>query len=73
MLGPESGFEQVIYYVGPIVQLLFWVVMAVCALWAVLLFKRYVDHVTGGRTDGEKPAVSVDAAQEPIDIEPFVE
>lgn len=36
-------FQQVMYYAGPIVQIIFWVGMLVFALLAYLQFKRLVD------------------------------
>lgn len=51
MIGAQSGFEatfqEFIFYAGPIIQLAYWVTMIVAALWAVTLFKRWVDFGTG--------------------------
>jgi len=68
--GFAMRFEQVMFYVGPIVQVLYWTVISVCAVAAVRLLKRWVDHATSGGTAGERR----EAPGEPkIDIEPFVE
>jgi len=66
-----SGFESFVYYAGPIVQLLYWVVMMVVAVWAVVLFKRLVDHKIARHT---RPAETGAAESAPaLDIDQFVE
>ncbi|MHB1340719.1 MAG: hypothetical protein ACYC77_01740 [Coriobacteriia bacterium] len=66
--GVSSGFDQFVYYAGPIVQLLYWVVMASVSVWAVLLLKRYVDHKTRDRAATKPPAPATN-----ISIDEFVE
>ncbi len=68
--GFAMRFEQVMFYLGPIVQVLYWTVISVCAVAAVRLLKRWVDHATSG----EGAAASGETPGEPeVDIEPFVE
>ncbi|MBC7266792.1 MAG: hypothetical protein H5T75_07470 [Coriobacteriia bacterium] len=68
--GAASGFERFVYYAGPIVQMLYWIVMAAAAVWAVLLLKRWVDHAT---RDASAPGAPAEADEPTVDIEPFVE
>jgi len=51
MVGATGAFEQFVYYAGPIVQLLYWSVLIVASLWAVILFKRWVDFQTGAKAE----------------------
>jgi hypothetical protein len=82
MVGVQSGFEvafqEVIYYAGPIIQLGYWLVMIVAALWAVTLFKRWVDFQTGAGGPGDDAAAAADvpapaAPEKPVSVEEFVE
>jgi hypothetical protein len=52
-------YGQVIAFIA---QILYWVIIAVAALWAVLLFKRLVDFKTGMTVpgSGEDDTVSAD-------------
>ena len=76
MMGEPSGFEawfqEFIFYAGPIMQMVYWLVMAVAAVGAVLLFKRWVDCATGGGRDA-RDATASEAAAEPVPIDEFVE
>lgn len=65
--GFQAAFTSFMYYAGPIVQIVFWVVLAAAAVWACVIFKRYVDFVTGG----SKPAIK--PAEKPVDVEQFVD
>ena len=85
MVGAQSGFEaafqEFVYYAGPVIQLAYWLVMIVAALWAVVLFKRWVDFQTGaGKTEGasESPAgasapVTAMSQDKPVSVDEFVE
>lgn len=69
--GFAMQFDQVMFYVGPIAQVLYWAIVSACAVAAVRLLKRWVDHVTNMRGAA---AVDSEAQGEPeVDIEPFVE
>jgi cobalamin synthase len=70
MIGAQpSGFEawwsQFLNIAYPVLQMLFWIVMIAVAVYAVVLFKRWVEAQTGG----EKAASS----EERISVEEFVE
>lgn len=73
MVGAQSGFavafQEFIYYAGPIVQILYWVVLAVAAIYAVVLLKRLVDHKTGGVATKAADTVT----GEPVRVDEFVE
>ena len=63
----NAAFDRFVYYAGPIVQLLYWVVMAAVAVWAVLLLKRFVDHKVAKHTahapaptPESRPTISID-------------
>ena len=84
MVGAQSGFEvafqEFVFYAGPAIQLTYWLVMIVAALWAVTLFKRWVDFQTGvGRgvetADAPDPVVpaAAPASEKPVSVEEFVE
>lgn len=66
--GVSSGFDQFVYYAGPIVQLLYWVVMASVSVWAVLLLKKLVDHKTRDSAASTPPPAATHIA-----IDEFVE
>lgn len=68
--GFAEGFQKFVYYAGPIVQMLYWIVVAAAAVWAVLLLKRWVDHVT---SRGQEAGVGQTADEPTVDVEPFVE
>jgi hypothetical protein len=74
--GFEAQFQEFVYYAGPIVQLLYWIVLMAAAVWAVLLFKRWVDFQTGAkRGDTATPAQDDSAGRTstPINVDEFVE
>ncbi|MDY0087805.1 MAG: hypothetical protein RBS78_04575 [Coriobacteriia bacterium] len=54
--GVEAAFQEFVYYAGPILQLLYWLTMVVAALWAVLLFKRWVEFQTAQDSGAAKEA-----------------
>lgn len=85
-VGPQSGFDvafqEFVFYAGPIIQLTYWLVMIVAVLWAVTLFKRWVDHQIGVRADepahdaassGASATPPTAASQKPISVDEFVE
>lgn len=68
--GFDAWFQQFMYYAGPTIQVLYWVAMVVISIWAVMVFKRWVDFQTGVAA---KDAGADSVASEPIKIEEFVE
>jgi|GEM_PF-1388526 len=86
MVGASSqfaaDFNEFMYYAGPILQLMYWIIIAVAAVFAAWQFKRYVDHVVGGKSARSARGVEDAAASESgqvasdkteIDIDKFVE
>jgi Ca2+/H+ antiporter len=80
----QSGLEawinqygNIIYFFG---QLAFWLALAVAAVYAVVLFKRLVDHQTGAaaakaaeKAAGDSAQAGKPKADEPVKIDEFVE
>ncbi len=64
------AFQEFIYYAGPIVQILYWVVLAASAVYAVLLFKRLVEFKAGGAA---APGRAEGSPERPVSVEEFVE
>ncbi len=72
----DLWFQSFVAYAGPILNLLFWVVMMVAVIWAVMLFKRLVDFQTGAAKPSEGATEIASTTKEggaAIDIEEFVE
>jgi len=73
MVGASSqfaaDFNEFMYYAGPILQLMYWIIIAAAAVFAAWQFKRYVDYVVGSKSARSKG--SSDATD--IDIDKFVE
>lgn len=71
----ELWFQEFVAYAGPIMNLLYWLVMIIAALWAVMLFKRLVDFKTGVASgdDALAAGTTTKASSETVDIEEFVE
>ena len=74
----EVAFQEFVYYAGPIIQLAYWLAMIVAALWAVTLFKRWVEFQTSAKADVAEsalPAVATAPAApaKAISIDEFVE
>jgi hypothetical protein len=66
--GIQVGFQNFMYFAGPIMQVVFWLVLGVCAIWACLIFKRYVDFMSGAVSEEmSKPA------EKPVSVEEFVD
>jgi len=65
--GFAATFQSFMYYAGPIAQVLFWLVVGIAAIWATLIFKRYVDFMTGGASP------KAGSKTETVDVEKFVE
>jgi hypothetical protein len=81
-VGPQSGFEvafqEFVYYAGPMIQLAYWLVMIVAALWAVTLFKRWVEFQTGAGNEvagstAPMPTTAPAAPAKSISVDEFVE
>ncbi|MBS3956545.1 MAG: hypothetical protein KGZ40_03310 [Clostridiales bacterium] len=77
MIGAQSDFavrfQEFVFYAGPIVQMLYWIVVAGAALYAVLLLRRHMSaHFAGGK---ELPGASRSPAPEtaPVSVDEFVE
>ncbi len=68
--GFQLQFQNFMYYAGPIVQILFWVVLGVAAIWATLIFKRYVDFMMG-KTPAAKAVAS--KSVDDVAVEEFVD
>lgn len=49
-IGWITQYGQIIAFFA---QLLYWIVIAAVAVWATLLFKRYVDGVAGGSSSAK--------------------
>ncbi len=45
--GFQAQFQEFIFYIGSISQVLYWIIIPIIAIWAVLIFKRAVDCHTG--------------------------
>ena len=74
--GFEAAFQEIVFYAGPIIQLSYWLVMIVAVLWAVTLFKRWVEFQTGAKADAADAAAdtpAAPAAREPVSVDEFVE
>ena len=56
---------QMVAFIG---QLLFWLVLAVSAVWAAVIFNRYVNFMIRGAKSAETPA-----AEKTVSVEEFVE
>jgi hypothetical protein len=74
-------FQQFMYYAGPIVQLLFWIAIAAAAIYAVILFKKFVqlkaievgvDAVVAADALEDK-AETTAAADTKVSVDEFVE
>lgn len=66
--GIQVQFQNFMYFAGPILQLVFWIVLGACAIWACLIFKRYVDFMSGAVSEEmSKPA------EKPVSVEEFVD
>ncbi|MFU8891865.1 MAG: hypothetical protein ACNA76_09520, partial [Anaerosomatales bacterium] len=76
--GFEAAFQEFVFYAGPIIQLAYWLVMIVAALWAVTLFKRWVEYQTGVKADAVDAALPTGATTPTapatsISVDEFVE
>ena len=79
-IAQQSGIEAWITQYGNIVyffgQLGFWLVLALTAIFAVVLFKRLVDYKTGALSASDvKDSSPTDKsdAEDPVKIDEFVE
>jgi len=66
-----GGFVGWILNYGQIIlffaQLFFWIVVGVAALWAAVVFNRFVNFAVGGASSGDKPA------EKAVSVDQFVE
>jgi hypothetical protein len=72
-----NQYGNIVYFFG---QLAFWLALAVAAVYAVVLFKRLVDHQTGAAAAKAAEQAAADTvkggsskADEPVKIDKFVE
>ena len=56
---------QIVAFIG---QLLFWLVLGVAAVWAAIIFNRYVNFMIRASATAETPA-----AEKTVSVEEFVE
>lgn len=55
-------------------QILFWIVLGVAALWAALSFSRYVKFMTGAAEEAEEELSAVSqSGTNPIAVDQFVD
>ena len=77
MVGAQSEFayrfQEFVFYAGPIVQILYWVTLAVAAVVAVVLLKRWVDFQTGAATSAAEEDVRSSERSAPVNVDEFVE
>ncbi|MDP2232425.1 MAG: hypothetical protein Q8K89_02225 [Actinomycetota bacterium] len=72
--GFQAQFQEFMYYAGPIIQILFWVVIAAAAIWACVIFKRYVAFQMGaGSTMSGADEGAAPASEKTVSVEEFVE
>jgi hypothetical protein len=66
-----NQYGNIIYFFG---QLAFWLALAAAAIYAVILFKKLVDHQVGASdANAPKPGAETKDAEEPVKIDEFVE
>lgn len=74
-----SGFEAfwqniVLSYAAPMLQIVLWVAQIAFFIYAMVLLKRYVDHMVGAKGASAAAADSADVpAADSVDIDKFVE
>ncbi|MCL5886868.1 MAG: hypothetical protein M1617_00970 [Actinobacteria bacterium] len=45
--GFQAQFQEFMFYFGSIAQVLYWIVIPIIAIWAILILRRAVNHHTG--------------------------
>jgi hypothetical protein len=64
MVGGPTGFEatwnQILTYLYPTLQMLFWIVVGMAAVYAARQYKRFVDAAVGRPAEESEPTVSVE-------------
>jgi len=77
MMGTQSEFayrfQELIFYAGPIVQLLYWIVLSISAIVAVVLLKRWVAFQTGATGPAAEDSAHASEGQAPVNVDGFVE
>jgi len=57
-VGFQAQFQEFVFYVGAVLQLMFWLVLPIVAIWAVLIFKRAADAYIANLSGSAVPAVA---------------
>jgi len=71
-VGFQAQFQEFIFYVGAVLQLMFWLVLPIVAIWAVLIFKRAADAYIASLSGG-KASVVASPKENPVKVEKFVD
>ena len=70
LLAFVAQWGNVIFFFG---QLAFWVALAAAAFWATLIFKRYVDFMTGVVKETDELIEGDATAETETDVDAFTE
>ncbi len=77
MMGAQSEFayrfQEFLFYAGPIVQILYWITLAVAAIAAVVLLKRWIDFLTGAAVSAAEEGARSPERPAPVNVDEFVE
>jgi len=57
-VGFQAQFQEFVFYVGAVLQLMFWLALPIIAIWAVLIFKRAVDAYIASLSGGKVSVVA---------------
>ena len=68
LIGWVQQYGNIVFFFG---QIVFWVVIAAAAGYAALLYKRYVDFITGTVKSDE--SVEIESADAAVAVDEFVE
>ncbi len=68
LIGWVQQYGNIIFFFG---QILFWIAVAVPAVWAAMNYKRYVDFITG--TVKVEDAAEAPADEAAVAVDEFVE
>lgn len=71
----QMKFQEVLYYLGPIAQVLYWLGMLLFVGYAVWQFKRWVNFQMGVGKSGQlnQSAADENSAGKSVKVEEFVE